>query len=604
MSSFIQTIFRTLLAVAFLFVFAELRAQTATFTVTPTPTWTGTPTPTNTFTNTHTPRATETKLCSTEMSVGVSAGNPGYMTRGFLYLERFTLPEQVTLTSLSGYFEADYAYYTPSYALAGIYVDANGSPGGLVIQSDPVPVTTGWNRLEVPDIALGAGAYYLAVQTDPLCSVGFQWTSGVTVLNFPVSSVFGGWPGMATGYSYSSTDRQLMLAANFCLAPGEPTYTVTPTQTVTATPTVTRTPAWSPTDTPTATPRATETPLCAAPSLFGYASPTPTVAALYYYYVVATGYDLPEAGVISAVSIYCGGGTGRAVVGVYGSNGGSLGALITRSEPQSLSVGWNLVDVPDVELGAGRYFLAAQGDGGVSIGYFATGSSSTYNFFANFGVWPALPQAYSSTYVMPLVAGYCPLPAGQDTPTLTITWTPSSTRTPTPTWTPTPTRTGSMTYTPTPSGTWFTSTPTVTPTFTATPIGTWFTATPTGLWYTSTWTRTFTPSPTRTATPLMTPTGSPTPTPTQFVSGLGRDVIGPNPVKAGGRVALYFEKPPVSGRWDIYTVAGRFVRRIDFGYEDQAWDTGGTARGVYSIRVDLTYADGHHETRWHKVVLQ
>jgi hypothetical protein len=609
----------------------SLHAQTATFTPTPT--------------ITQTPRMTETPLCGSEMTLGNSSGIPeNGMSEDGVVCSPYLLNDSVTLTSMSIYISP---FSAGQRVVLGIYSDKAGFPGGLVIKSDPQTVVVGWNRVDVPDIPLGPGVYYLAVQRDGLVYVGFR--NGVEKAVFSVAAPFDMWPGMFGDVVFWSGGYEMMIGANFCLAPGAATYTqtcsptntLTPTQSMTSTPktptmtyTVTHTATLTMTPTVTLTPRSTETALCVSSSSFGITTGTSTVCGAAGT-IYAVGFQMPEPGTITgmAVKVESTGGFGR--VGIYGANATLPDGLITQSESQPLSTGWNYLDVPDVLLGAGMYFLAAQTDSKACIEKSTDLGTDELRKNAVFAEFPVVYGSPFYGYLQGksmIAAEYCPLQAGQDTPTVTVTRTPTQTYTPSLTRTITSTRTGTPTQTETPTGTWYTATrtatktptatitKTVTPTQTVTPMGTWYTATntstptPPGYWATLTWaptsTVTWTPSNTQiftctaTDSPTVTPTGSATPTPTLPVSGLGRDVLGPVPARVGETVTLYLQKPVVSAKWDIYNIAGQFVKEIQFGYEAQRWETRGMARGVYWVKADLVYADGHHETRWHKAVLQ
>ncbi len=85
---------------------------------------------------------------------------------------------------------------------------------------------------------------------------------------------------------------------------------------------------------------------------------------------------------------------------------------------------------------------------------------------------------------------------------------------------------------------------------------------------------------------------------------LGRNVIGPVPAPAGTSLCLYAVQPTVSGVWQVYNVVGQRSAYLTFGSGDECWNTGGMARGLYFIKLTLTYGDGTSAVEWHKVVLQ
>ncbi len=131
----------------------------------------------------------------------------------------------------------------------------------------------------------------------------------------------------------------------------------------------------------------------------------------------------------------------------------------------------------------------------------------------------------------------------------------------------------------------------------------YYPATPTA---TPTPTSTPTPSNTPTLTPTLSPTVSATPSPTAAydASGLGQLVLAPVPAHRGGKVLLYFDKPPASSSWQIFNLAGQKVSQLSFqGTADHTWDTSGTSPGIYLIQLDVTYADGTTALVWRKVVI-
>jgi len=109
------------------------------------------------------------------------------------------------------------------------------------------------------------------------------------------------------------------------------------------------------------------------------------------------------------------------------------------------------------------------------------------------------------------------------------------------------------------------------------------------------------------ATPTAIPGAfSDTPTPSPAWDGAPSDqlVLAPVPVAPGQPMCLHFDGPPRSSRWTIYNVAGQAVATLAFGGEPgQCWQTSGVAPGVYLVRVDVDYADGHKGGRWQKVVV-
>jgi Phosphoesterase family len=127
-------------------------------------------------------------------------------------------------------------------------------------------------------------------------------------------------------------------------------------------------------------------------------------------------------------------------------------------------------------------------------------------------------------------------------------------------------------WTPTPS-------PTVTPTFTIT--------------------QTFTVSPTPSVSPSSTLTRTFSPTPAYSGSGLGKVLIGPNPVRQGQSLSVFFKQAPQSCSADVFNMGGERVTHVNFG--DPAWAGLSTARwapGIYFVRLVV---DG--TAQWQKVAV-
>jgi hypothetical protein len=174
---------------------------------------------------------------------------------------------------------------------------------------------------------------------------------------------------------------------------------------------------------------------------------------------------------------------------------------------------------------------------------------------------------------------------------------PTNTPTATPSDTPTPFPTGTPTDSPTPTDT---ETPTVTSTSTDTPTQT----------ATSTPTKTPTPIPTATATHTAscTPTSSPTLPPTETATPTStfypKLIMAPNVLRAGQSARLWFDAPPRTCHWRIYTTAGELVGEMDFeGNRPNEWAPGDLASGFYIIRVQVEYAGGWTRDETFKVVV-
>ena len=225
----------------------------------------------------------------------------------------------------------------------------------------------------------------------------------------------------------------------------------------------------------------------------------------------------------------------------------------------------------------------------------------------NFAIQRVVASTPTATAANSATSSPSMTPTSTPTNTLSSTPTNSATSSPTNSATSSPTLTATDSTTPTPSAT-LTATASPSPTPTNSPTST----------ATSTPTNTLTNSPTLTVTlsctltPSFTPTSTPTSglslatlTPTQSLSGLGKVVLAPMPLRTGDNLCLYPEKPLASSHWEIFNLMGESIAKLSFdtGYSD-CWPTQGVAPGIYLVRMKLTYADGHTETVSKRIVIR
>ncbi|HPD18677.1 MAG TPA: hypothetical protein PLF61_03320, partial [Candidatus Goldiibacteriota bacterium] len=133
-----------------------------------------------------------------------------------------------------------------------LYNDVSGEPGRLLVESASTAVTTGWNEIDINDIALEAGkVYWIAMQADntsiyigrDVGSTGDERYMAYTAYQqFPEISM------MMNPYSNNWDVR-----VDYCPLPCIPTPTLTSTFTDTETPTITNTIEITDTHTPTET---------------------------------------------------------------------------------------------------------------------------------------------------------------------------------------------------------------------------------------------------------------------------------------------------------------------------------------------------------------
>jgi len=141
-------------------VFAEycLPLGVATHTPTHTPTWTSTSTPT------FTPTATETPLCGSPTFFGNNANGDNWAVFGSALANKHQLVLAGTLTEVVVEISS---YHSDNEIRVAVYQDAAGTPGALVVESEPqsIPLVGSehWYHVQVPDTHLAAGDYWIVV---------------------------------------------------------------------------------------------------------------------------------------------------------------------------------------------------------------------------------------------------------------------------------------------------------------------------------------------------------------------------------------------------------------------------------------------------------
>jgi hypothetical protein len=357
-------------------------------------------TPTNTPTHTATPTETVALSCVGSYSFGKNylLGSVGLFNAGNSFAGHYTLPVDGTVKTLHVYVPGA----TGENISMGIYTNVSGHPGTLLSQSNSQAAITGWNSLSIPATQLAAGTYWIALTTD---------SSGVSLSNDNGNDLSDGYFGSGSpgalpssfggsgplGYSFS-------YYADYCVTSGSPT----PLPSVTWTPTLTYT--------LTATPTITQTPSCSAPTSFGFSAvSTPSNFGGGYFFGVKT--VMSTASKVVALNAYISSVPSATDVrmALYTDNAGAPGTLLTQSNSQSVTVGWNKFPVPATNLlsapatlwialvhdnyGSGLG-LEANANSGANLGYFAS---------AGFGNFPSTaPSGSSQDYTFSFYASKCP----------------------------------------------------------------------------------------------------------------------------------------------------------------------------------------------------
>ncbi len=543
------------------FTFTQTMTPTETVTGSQPSTWTYTET--ETYTNTYT--LTETKTPTETFTPGPPCSCPDYTGRKILgaYQVDFSSSCQGNKVIVSGEVIAEsFAIYiqyvqTPGSSVRmALYTDNSGTPENLLVESEAVTVTAGgWNIIDIPDIYLTPGTYWLFYQNES--GIYVRVDAGAQGDEAYFMHSYGPFPSHLTMLNYEIGLYSMYI--NHC-----PYICGTPT------------------DTPTPTPTSIGT--CICPDKFGR-----EIEGMELFNIgsniVANKYNLPYDGILQSMSIYVLVAAGEVKVGIYTDSGNNPGVLLSESAPYTVTEGWNEIQMPQVYLPAGDYWLAYIKNNG----NFRAGKTTGVTGDERYGSWPFgdMPDTWHeiNTFnnLWSLYANICPLIC-QPTNTPTWTYTPTETMTPTetvtgsqtPTWTYTETETSTNTLT-------FTATQTNTPTYTITNTETYtftLTYTPTNTITpaqtltstntytmtqvaTSTHTYTFTFTPTYTSTQTISLTQTPIPSPTEADKLEIKDIISyPNPanLKQGININFYVTQKISLFDLKIYTSALRLIK--------------------------------------------
>ena len=150
---------------------------TPTVTTTGTSTLTATETATTTITGTITPTATITpNVC---IVFGCEINDNGITTASLnrTYVQKYSLGQAATIRSI-----VLRAWNQGNFKI-GIYADSSGCPGALLVtNTDYTNLSpSGWYTIGVPDTALAAGDYWIAVTCQTSGDMGVYNTAGGTI---------------------------------------------------------------------------------------------------------------------------------------------------------------------------------------------------------------------------------------------------------------------------------------------------------------------------------------------------------------------------------------------------------------------------------------
>jgi len=415
----------------------ETPTDTIYYTWTPTFTYTDTPTVTVTYTLSSTPTDTFTP--------GPPCACPDYVGRkilgayqvdysGYCNGNKIILSGEAIAESFAIYVQST----TGGQMRMALYSDNSGTPENLLVESASVIVTTGWNIIDIPDIYLAAGTYWLFYQNE--AGIKVRVDAGANGDEAYFDYAYGPFPSTLTMVQYAN--GRYSMYVNIC-----PYVCGTPTNTATETPTAIGT--------------------CVCPAKLG----RETVGSNAFNTganIAANKYTLTGDAILQSMAVNIITGTGNVRVGIYTDTGNNPGLLVAQSEEAAVVPGWNEITMPQVYLTAGDYWLAfVKDNSSLSLAQDVGVTGDERYGPCPYGPLPETwtnPQPYNGLWTM--YANVCPIicPA-TETPTETVTGTQPAT------WTPTNTMTftATDTYSETPTNT---VTNTVSLTNTLTPIPT------------------------------------------------------------------------------------------------------------------------------------
>lgn len=430
--------------------------------------------------------------------------------------------------------------------------DGTGLPGALLAQTADLESAVGTVNGAFAPVAIAAGTYYIALQTDPGVVIDHV-SPGPVNLSY-LSQSWGPFPqppGALSSAPFTQSVRLLTCGSG-------------------------------PTATPSATP--SPTPLACGGSSDGYTTSGSPVD--IYTFMTWQGLSLTSAVDGVGIEVDCAASVGGALqMALYGDNGsGQPGSLLAQTGWVSSHVGTVGGSISAPGLAPGLYFLALQAQTNTQIQHSSPGP---WDLLIQNVPWGSFPD--------PAGTGQSSVPYTQSIRLLTCPYlSPTPSSTPSPSASPSPSVTPSLTRTCTPSITpTRTASPTLTRTLTATPTST---DTPT---VSPSVTLTASPPPTATRTP--TPTVTPTATATPLIPDRNVSVIKvagfPNPNPRSLRVELDGNGAALKLR--LYSPSYVLMLQWESGALPQGWndvplppDASGLPNGICFATVSVEDAVG------------
>jgi hypothetical protein len=272
-------------------------------------------------------------------------GNCGLHAQRYLLLQNSTVKE-IRIDAVGG--------GTQAQLYVGIYDDASGEPGNRLVTSDPISGTNDWQTVDIQDTFLTAGYYWLVIGR--VGSAGFWSASFQTNMNIQARDSQACTSDLPSVFPASvGSMMAVCIEAVYCSTVPAVTSTMTLT--------------------PTATPLSTPVGTC------GYYGQTQSDNSLMdgtsLTFLMRQG--LPG-GYARLMRIHMASANADMQVGLYTDNNGVPGDLLTVSASQAVTAGWNVLDIPDVYLGSGYYWMAWSASN-ASVAY-RTDPYAVYRYFS------------------------------------------------------------------------------------------------------------------------------------------------------------------------------------------------------------------------------
>ena len=85
--------------------------------------------------------------------------------------------------------------------------------------------------------------------------------------------------------------------------------------------------------------------------------------------------------------------------------------------------------------------------------------------------------------------------------------------------------------------------------------------------------------------------------------GHGHHIVGPVPVRHGGRIYCWSDTAPATLSWKVFNLDGQCVATLHAGSGAVGLETGSLAPGIYIVTIDAVTANGTHESVQQKIAI-